>query len=184
MSPADAGSKVLAGEPSPYEDEAIYYVPARAFDHGLPDVPVHAFHDELDLVLDPSAPTGITVLDLSRSLALPFPATTPMLLARYCVIRPGERLVHRFGGTGEVHYVLRGHGASTNDGHSIDWGEGDCFSFAGGAETTHRAGGAETTHSAGGAETTHRRRRRGDDPSRRRRGDDPSRAAATCCCSA
>jgi gentisate 1,2-dioxygenase len=122
-----------------YEDRAIFYRPERAFDHGLPDVPVHAFYDELDQVLSPTAATGSVPLDLSDALYLPYAATTPLFLARYCVIRAAETLPHCLAGTGELHYVLRGSGVSTNGQDEIRWDEGDCFCFSGGRETAHRA---------------------------------------------
>ena len=128
------------GAPTSSEDpRAIYHRPERAFDHGLPDVPVHVFADELDLVLDPATPTGLVPLDLSGPLRLSYPATTPILLARYLVLRAGDSLTHRFECTGEVHYVLRGAGTSTNGEDSFSWGEGDCSFFPGGGETTHVA---------------------------------------------
>jgi gentisate 1,2-dioxygenase len=139
MGVIEATNQVSRPKGSAYEERAIYYVPSRAFDHGLPDVPVHVFERQLDQVLDPGTPTGIVLLDLSEALQLPHPATTPLILTRYCVVRAGETLSHRFAATGEVHYVLYGSGVSANGRDEIDWDAGDCFSFAGGEATSHRA---------------------------------------------
>jgi gentisate 1,2-dioxygenase len=122
-----------------HEQRAIYYRPEQAFDHGLPDVPTHAFSDELDRALDSSTSTGTVALDLSEALHLAYPATTPLFLARYCVIRAGDTLRHRLACTAEVHYVLVGRGVSTNGQDQISWSAGDCICFPGGQETAHRA---------------------------------------------
>jgi gentisate 1,2-dioxygenase len=124
------------------EERAVYHRPERAFDHGLPEVPVRAFYDELDAASAPAAPTGVIALDLGPELHLEYPATTPLLLARYCVVAAGDTLRHTFGGTGEVHCVLRGRGTTTNGAHTVHWGPGDIVCFPGGAETVHAAADA------------------------------------------
>jgi gentisate 1,2-dioxygenase len=122
-----------------YEQRGIIYRPEKAFDHGLPDVPVHAFDDELDRALDPATPSSSVPLDLSETLRLPYVATTPLFLAQYNVVRAADRLQHHLGGTAEVHYVLRGRGYSENRSDTINWSTGDCFCFPGGEATVHSA---------------------------------------------
>ncbi len=121
------------------ETNALYVTPEGAFDRGLPPIPAHRFDAERERALDPATPTGIILLDLSAALNIDWPATTPELLARYLVIRPGERLSHRFQATGEMHYVLKGAGRSTSGGVTLEWRAGDGFCFPGGAETVHQA---------------------------------------------
>jgi len=121
------------------ETNALYVTPEGAFDRGLPAIPAHRFDAERERALDPETPTGIIALDLSAALNIDWPATTPELLAHYLVIRPGERLSHRFQATGEMHFVLRGAGRSTSAGVTLEWRTGDGFCFPGGAETVHQA---------------------------------------------
>lgn len=118
---------------------ATYYRPDRAFDHQLPGVPPHVFADEQREVLRPGCPTGMIDLDLSGRLALPWPATTPVMLARYIVVRRGECLSHQFAATGEAFYAMRGKGRSGSGGTSIAWQAGDTFCFPGGSITEHCA---------------------------------------------
>ena len=73
------------------------------------------------------------------ALHLSYPATTPLFLARYCVISAGDVLRHRFDCTGEIHYVLQGKGMSTNGHDETHWSVGDLVCFPGGGETVHRA---------------------------------------------
>ena len=122
-----------------YESRAIIYRPSKAFDHGLPDVPVHAFHNELEAALDPGASTSSFPLDLSDALDLPYRATTPLFLAQYDLIRCGDTLRVDLDGSAQVHYVLQGQGHSTNRSDEIQWGPGDCLCFPGGARTAHSA---------------------------------------------
>lgn len=117
---------------------ATYYRPDKAFDHQLPDVPAHVFADELREVLRPGCPTGMVDLDLSTRLELPWPATTPVMLARYLVVKRGESLSHQFVASGEAFYVMRGRGSSVSGDTTLDWETGDTFCFPGGAVTDHR----------------------------------------------
>jgi gentisate 1,2-dioxygenase len=70
---------------------------------------------------------------------LPYPATTPLLLARYLVVPSGQVLRQRFAGTAEIHCVLGERAATSYDGDRIRWGVGDCLCLPGGAATAHEA---------------------------------------------
>lgn len=113
--------------------------PANFFAFQLPRVPRRQFVAERDRAFDPAAETGEVLLDAADELGTAYPATTPLLLARYIVIRAGEQhAVHR-AASAEVHYVLRGAGSSDGYGEHIDWQSGDVFSFPGGGAVAHSA---------------------------------------------
>lgn len=132
-------AEAAAQRSSAAASNAQYYRPDRAFDHQLPQVPAHLFADEQREVLRPGCPTGMIDLDLSSRLELPWPATTPVMLGRYIVVRRGESLSHQFIATGEAFYAIRGRGCSVSGGTSIEWTTGDTFCFPGGATTQHTA---------------------------------------------
>ena len=72
---------------TPAQARARFFNTGNGFDLRLPPVPDHAFTAEPARALDPAAPTGLIACDLSAALACPFPATTPLVLARYA---PGQ----------------------------------------------------------------------------------------------
>lgn len=111
-----------------------YYLQAQ------PDFAAHAFIDEMRTAFDPQSPTGFTLLDYRAALDCEWPATTPVMLARYARLRPGETLVSEFAAGGETYYVIAGSGVSRNRGDTIEWRQGDVFCFGGGAATHHAAG--------------------------------------------
>lgn len=114
-----------------------YYLQAQ------PPFEAHAFVDERRIAFNPDAPTGYTPLDFSAALGCSWPATTPVMLARYGRIRAGESLDSRFVAGGEICYVIHGAGTSSNRDASIAWEPGDVFCFAGGAATRHVAGAGD-----------------------------------------
>src|SRR5260370_8350858 len=85
-----------------YTGRARYYSSLDGFNVKSPRVSAHVFLPERDRALDPTAPTGLIPLDQSGPLALDFPATTPLILARYARIRAGERLATRFAATAHI----------------------------------------------------------------------------------
>src|ERR1700746_2887759 len=101
--PGDREGAVTSTAKDVDPEVGIIYRPQRAFDHGLPDVPPHAFIDELALVCDSLRPSGEVYLDLSGLLRLPYPATTPVFLAWYTLIRAGDALSKSSGGAVEFH---------------------------------------------------------------------------------
>lgn len=121
------------------ERDAIFYVPEGAFSRGLADVPPYVFADEQRRALDPQCPTGLVPLDISNLLGTAYPATTPVLLARYVVVRAGESLEHAFEATGEIYYVARGAGMSGAGDTRIAWRAGDVFVLPGASRTRHQA---------------------------------------------
>jgi gentisate 1,2-dioxygenase len=131
----------LAG--TPYAARARYFDSGNAFALKYPKVPSHQFVAERDRAFDAATGTALIPLDLSAELGLDYPATTPLILTAYARIAAGERLATRFKGSGELYYVMRGQGRTTNRGDTIAWGPGDIFCLPGGAETVHIAGAGD-----------------------------------------
>jgi gentisate 1,2-dioxygenase len=117
-----------------FVDRDSYYVQAQA------PYAARAFVEERDAALDPDAPTGFVVLDDREALGTEWPATTPLMLARYARVRRGESLHSSFRASGEIYHVIAGSGSSRNGLHRVDWCAGDIFCFDGGEDTVHWAG--------------------------------------------
>jgi gentisate 1,2-dioxygenase len=101
-----------------------------------------AFLAERDAAFDATATSAVIPLDSSATLGTAGPATTPLLLACYLRIRPGDVLRTRPHATGEIHVALLGSGATTKGDDRIAWQQGDVFLLPGGiAPTIHVAGG-------------------------------------------
>ena len=99
---------------APFTDNARYLTSLDGFNIKRPAVPAHSFRAERDRALAPGTPTGLVPLDLSHTLGLGYPATTPFILSRYARIRAGETLDTAFRGQ---------HGALSRDpriGHHPD----------------------------------------------------------------
>src|SRR5260370_8009894 len=104
-----------------YTGRARYYSSLDGFNVKSPRVSAHVFLPERDRALDPTAPTGLIPLDQSGPLALDFPATTPLILARYARIRAGERLATRFAASGQIYYAIAGGGETRWGDEAIAW---------------------------------------------------------------
>ena len=147
MSQSADRSRTIAEMPAQRPSEPATAAQARgrffntgnAFNVQLPPVPDHLFTAEPVAALDPEAPTGLIACDLSQQLACPFPATTPMVLARYARIRPGETLPTAFAASGIICYVIRGSGSTTDGTEHVAWNAGDLFILPGGPAYTHSA---------------------------------------------
>ena len=124
---------------TPYTQRARYYSSADAFNIKRPEIPAHLFRAERDRAFAADAPSGLIPLDLSAELEIPFPATTPLILARYGRIRAGARLAPRFEASGEMYYVMRGAGESHLGDDVIGWEAGDAFCLPGGSSAVHTA---------------------------------------------
>ncbi len=124
---------------SPAQARARFFNPGNAFDIRLPDVPDHIFTAEPELALHAETPTGLINCDLSTQLACPFPATAPLMLARYAKIRTAESLSTSFVASGVICYVIQGQGSTAGGSGNIDWGAGDVFILPGGETFSHHA---------------------------------------------
>jgi gentisate 1,2-dioxygenase len=106
-------------------------------------VPDRIFVDEAAQALDPATPSGLIACDISDELACAFPATTPLVLARYARIRAGDTLTTDFAASGVIVYVMQGTGATRCAHEEIAWTAGDLFILPGGARAEHVAGDAD-----------------------------------------
>ncbi|MEO3472115.1 cupin domain-containing protein [Roseomonas sp. CAU 1739] len=109
---------------------ARFFNSGNAFNIKLPAVPAADFAAQAAAAFEPSAPTGIIACDQSAAIGCAFPATSPLMLARYAVIRAGETLALDTHATGLIGCVLRGAGTAPG----FAWGAGDIFLLPGGAQ--------------------------------------------------
>jgi gentisate 1,2-dioxygenase len=137
---ADLPAQKAAAPRSPAEGRARYFNSGNAFNIILPPVPDMAFTDEPARALDPATPTGLIACDVSGALECDFPATSPLVLARYARIRAGETLKTDFTASGVVHYVIAGAGETVSGDETLRWTAGDVFVTPGDTGQTHRAG--------------------------------------------
>lgn len=137
-----AGVRFLVARGAAAEDHAArarYFDSSDAFDIALPPVPRRQFVEECDRAFDPNAGSAIVDLDRGPEMALDFAATTPLLLAHYLRIAPGDRLRFESRAGVELYYVIAGAGRSAKAGESLSWEAGDAFALPGGGATEHEA---------------------------------------------
>lgn len=79
--------------------------------------------------LHESGETRVIALDLSTTLATPYLATSPNLLANYVRICTGDSIQTAVVATSEVFYVLRGSGKTQTAEGTITWQQGDAFTL-------------------------------------------------------
>ena len=124
-----------------YTQRARYFKSGTAFAIEYPAVPRHIFLAERDRAFAPATRTGLIDLDLSAVLELEYPATTPLIMARYARILAGESLTTAFRSSGEIYHVRQGRGRTGGLNDRIDWKAGDSFFLPGGRNWTHSAEG-------------------------------------------
>jgi quercetin dioxygenase-like cupin family protein len=137
---ADLPAQRASSPTTPAQTRALYFNTGNAFDVKLPEVPGESFTDEPARALDPTTPTGLIACDRSRELATPYPATTPLVLARYAKVRAGESLSTNFEASGVVVYAMVGSGTVECGAEQIAWQAGDVFVLPGGVPHVYRAG--------------------------------------------
>lgn len=125
--------------PDPAAGRALFYTPEVAFDRPVPTVPPVIFEEQRNAAFAHDAPTGHIACDIAERLGSPWPATTPTMLARYVVIRAGDRLEQKLLSTGEVYYVICGSGETHCAGEIFHWKQGDAFCLPGGKLVEHVA---------------------------------------------
>ena len=136
---ADLPAQRAAAPQSAAQERALYFNTGNAFDVKLPEVPDTSFTEEPALALHGSTATGLIACDRSRELGTSYPATTPLVLARYARIRAGESLVTQFEASGVMLYVMQGSGHTRCGSEDIAWAEGDVFVLPGGVRQVHHA---------------------------------------------
>ncbi len=149
------GPGVLVGEAAEdWTGDAVFYEYSAAADPvgsgSIPPVPVHRFSPGLH----DGGGSRLIPLDLSGPLGVPYPATSPGLLASFMVIEPSETVVTGADAdaTSELYYCLRGRGHSHVERSCapggpvtgrIEWSEGDVLTLPAGCTTVHTADGSD-----------------------------------------
>ncbi|WP_164867993.1 cupin domain-containing protein [Rhodovarius crocodyli] len=125
----------LPREPaSPAAARARFFNSGNAFNIKLPAVPAAEFSGVAEAALAPDAPTGLLACDQSGAIGCGFPATSPLMLARYATVAAGEALELAFASTGLIAYVIQGAGEVTAGGETFLYGAGDVFLLPGTAQ--------------------------------------------------
>ena len=122
---------------TPFTRRARYFDSDNAFNITYPPVPPHSFIAERDTAFDPATGTALIPLDLSGEMGMPFPATTPLVLASYARIRAGESLQLKARASVALFYVIEGTGRSLQGAVTIAWRTGDVFCLPGGRPSEH-----------------------------------------------
>jgi gentisate 1,2-dioxygenase len=91
----------------------------------------HALHEEGE--------TRIIPLDVSKGLGVPYPATSPGLLANFVRILHNEHIRTCANATSHLFYVIRGNGHTEVDGLLIPWNTGDFFALPAHQNAIHYA---------------------------------------------
>jgi gentisate 1,2-dioxygenase len=119
---------------------ALFFNSGNAFNVKLSPVPPTVFDEPLDQALMPDADTSWYACDQSVLLGCDFPATTPLMLARYARIAPGAMLEADFVATGSICYVIEGSGQCLGGDEELNWKQGDIFLLPGSENWQLRAG--------------------------------------------
>ncbi len=135
-----ATAKTEPATNDPYVARARYYSPANIFQVERKPIPRRNFVEECAQAQADDTPTGWITLDVSAEFGIDGPATTPLMLARYARVAPGESLDGTFAASGEFYYVISGSGTAKKGAESLSFEPGDVFSLPGGDTTTLEAG--------------------------------------------
>lgn len=113
------------------EARSRYFNSGNAFNIKLPAVPSYIFIDEpaKAMAIDE---TGFINCDQSDKLQCAFPATTPLMLARYAVVKAGEMLDTTLTNTASIWYVITGKAFLVVGDETAILGKGDVFLMPGG----------------------------------------------------
>jgi gentisate 1,2-dioxygenase len=115
----------------------------EGFNIARPPLEPISFGQAGERAVDPAQPSGFILLDQSHVLQTPFPATTPLLLAKFLRIRPGDCVPTSAKASGEIYCVVRGVGCTRWGNERLDWRAGDVFCLPGGIALSHRAAPGE-----------------------------------------
>ncbi|MDF1793417.1 MAG: cupin domain-containing protein [Thalassobaculaceae bacterium] len=118
---------------------ARFFNSGNAFNLKLPAVPRARFDEARDAAFADGAPSGLHPMDQSAVIGCPFPATTPLVLARYLRVTAGDTLTTRFTASGEVIYAIAGSGSTVIGGETLTWDQGDVLVLPGGQDVSHTA---------------------------------------------
>lgn len=117
---------------------ARFFNSGNAFNVKLPEVPARLF------AAPTGAESGVFDCDQRDALGCAFPATTPLMLARYVRIAAGDVRAVGVGATASVWYVILGAGRVGGMAEPLAFGAGDVFLLPGapGCRLEAGAGGA------------------------------------------
>jgi gentisate 1,2-dioxygenase len=130
--PAATASDETNQAATPYTRRARYFDSGNAFNIVYPDVPAASFVAERDAALDPATGTRLIHCDQSAAMGIPFPATSPLVLASYARVRAGESLTVDAHASTVLAYVIEGSGRAVQGSDAINWSTGDVFCLPGG----------------------------------------------------
>lgn len=127
----------------PYAARARFLSVEEGFNIARPALEPRSFEEERARAVDPAGPSGFIALDQRDALQTPFAATTPLLLAGFIRIRPGDQVSRRSKASGEIYSVVRGAGFTRWGGETLEWRAGDIFCLPGGVARSHSASAAD-----------------------------------------
>lgn len=113
------------------EARSRYFNSGNAFNIKLPPVPGHIFTDEPAKAMAMEK-TGFINCDQSDKMQCAFPTTTPLMLARYAVVKAGETLDTTLINTASIWYVITGKAGLVVGEEKAVLGKGDVFLLPGG----------------------------------------------------
>lgn len=122
-----------------WRKRARYFNSGNAFALQHPPVPSVQFTAERDKAFDPATPTGLITMDLSETLETPFPATTPLTLSHYLVIKAGESVAPDLLASAQTLCILKGSGCTRIDDEQTTWAAGDVLLLPGTGIIEHQA---------------------------------------------
>eukprot|EP00741_Cyanophora_paradoxa_P005600 tig00000912_g5428.t1 len=125
------------GSSSKFESDAQMFEYMSAANPKMAKVPMVS----LPASLHEEGPTRIIPFDVSHSLAVDYPATSPCLLAHYIRINPSESISTDPEATSQIFYVIRGRGRTETREGTISWKEGDVFVLPTKTPATHISDG-------------------------------------------
>lgn len=101
----------------------------------MPKIEVKSFPESLHQI----SKTTIIPLDLSNELRLPYPATSPTLLASYIHINNSEKITTTAISSSQIFYIIRGNGYTETEQGVLQWEEGDFFALPFHQKSIHTA---------------------------------------------
>jgi gentisate 1,2-dioxygenase len=127
----------------PHSLRARFLPVEEGFNISRPALEACSFDSELSSAFDRDAASGFTLLDKSNMLSTPFPATSPLLLAKFLRLNRGDCLFAQANASGEIYYVVCGSGHTEWENDALHWRAGDIFCLPGGLALRHSAEGLE-----------------------------------------
>ncbi|SFB64025.1 Cupin domain-containing protein [Rhizobium sp. NFR07] len=121
------------------EARSRYFNSGNAFNIKLPPVPGHIFMDEPAAAMKMEK-TGFINCDQSDMMECAFPATTPLMLARYAVVKAGETLDTTLTASASIWYMITGKSSLVVGEEKAALCKGDVFLLPGGVASAITAG--------------------------------------------